>query len=56
MLSLLNVKYVLSRVPLVDENLKMVESGRESFEPGDRLLISRVSSLVNGLRVTLELK
>jgi RND family efflux transporter MFP subunit len=28
----------------------------EGFEPGDRLLISRVSSLVNGLRVTLELK
>jgi len=28
----------------------------EGFEPGDRLLTSRVSSLVNGLRVTLELK
>ena len=28
----------------------------EGFEPGDRLLISRVSSLVNGLKVTLELK
>jgi len=27
----------------------------EGFEPGDRLLISRVSSLVNGLKVTLEL-
>lgn len=29
---------------------------REGFEPGDRLLTSRVSSLVNGLKVTLELK
>jgi len=28
----------------------------EGFEPGDRLLTSRVSSLVNGLKVTLELK
>ncbi|MGY8762175.1 MAG: efflux RND transporter periplasmic adaptor subunit [Nitrospinaceae bacterium] len=28
----------------------------EGFQPGDRLLTSRVSSLVNGLRVTLELK
>ena len=28
----------------------------EGFEPGDRLLTSRVSSLVNGLIVTLELK
>ena len=29
---------------------------REGFESGDRLLTSRVSSLVNGLKVTLELK
>ena len=28
----------------------------EGFEPGDKLLISRVSSLVNGLKVTLELR
>ena len=28
----------------------------EGFEPGDRLLISRVSSLVNGLKVTLGLQ
>jgi len=28
----------------------------EGFEPGDKLLTSRVSSLVNGLKVTLELR
>ena len=28
----------------------------EGFESGDKLLISRVSSLVNGLKVTLELR
>ena len=36
-----------------EENFALIGEG---FEPGDKLLISRVSSLVNGLRVTLELK
>jgi hypothetical protein len=38
LLSLLNVKYISSRVPLYDKNLELIEEGKIEYEPGMRMI------------------